>query len=89
MNSLDDLIKYGVVSYKEGDEVIVFKRKPNGYPKSLNDNETYIIYKVLTDGHLIVRKKQGQGWSQTIKIHRKYMINKIELREIKLNQILG
>jgi hypothetical protein len=86
---IKDKIYSGEVSYSVGDEVIVFTRKSNGYPKKLKDDISYHIYEVLPDGHLIVREKRGQGWSQTIKVHRKYMINKGDLRGIKLNQILN
>ena len=85
----DDMIKRGLISYNEGDEVIVYKRKQDGHPRALKDDVIYTIYRVEVDGHLLVREKQGTGWSQNIKVHKKYMISKTQLRDIKLDSILN
>jgi hypothetical protein len=85
----DDMCKRGIITYDKGDEVIVFKRKSDGHPRSLKDDIIYTIYDVNVDGHLLVRFRQGTRWSQTIKIHKKYVISKTQLRDIKINEILN
>lgn len=84
------MIKRGEISYQVGDEVVVFKRKPNGHPRSLKDGVSYFIKKVELDGHLIISEKSGDGngWQQPIKVHKMYMMNKSLFRQIKLNLIL-
>jgi hypothetical protein len=88
---IKDMIKNGKVSYCVDDEVIVFKRKPNGHPRSLKDGVSYFIKKVELDGHLIISEKSGDGngWLQPIKVHKMYMINKSILRDVKINLLLN
>jgi hypothetical protein len=85
----DDMVKRGIITYSIDDEVIIYRRKSNGHPKAIKDGVIYTVYKVEMDGHLLVRGRQGTGWSQTIKVHRKYLITKTQLRDIKLNEILN
>lgn len=88
---IKDMIKRGQLQYNVGDEVVVYCRKSNGYPKALKDDITYYIKQILSDGHLIVSNtnnpKIGYEYS-TIKVHKKYVIDKSILREVKLNSIL-
>jgi hypothetical protein len=48
-NSLNirDLIKRGIIQHCVGDEVIVFHRKSNGYPRSLKDDVIYYVKQLL------------------------------------------
>jgi hypothetical protein len=83
---IDDLIRSGSVSYNIGDEVIVYRRKANGYPKFLKDDVVYNIVDILTDGHVYLKES---GKNSSLKVHKKYVINKSVLRDIKINQILN
>lgn len=87
---LKDKIKSGVISFEEGDSVICFWRKGNGYPGSIKDGEVYTVKNVEGD-HLYIHKhsSDGIGWMQQIRIHKTYMIPIQVLRDIKLNSVLS
>ena len=85
---IKDMIKSGKVSYLPNDEVVILRRKSNGYPRSIKDGISYFIKSIDSDGHLHVREKPpGLEWTQSIRIHKTYMINKSILRDIKLNSL--
>jgi hypothetical protein len=86
---LKDKIKRGLISYNIGDEVVCFHRKTNGYPRGIKDNSIYTIKNIDSDGHLHVamRASDGVGFMRPIRVHKTYMINKSELRNIKLNYL--
>ena len=86
-NKIKYLIKDGSVKYNIGDEVIIWRRKRNGYPKFLKDNVVYIITNILPDGHLLLKNDSDVYFKP--KIHKKYVINKSLLRDIKLDYILN
>lgn len=89
--NIKDQIKSGKISFNVGDEVICFRRKPNGHPRAIKDNVVYTIKEVNDDGHLHVamRSNDGIGWMQTIRVHKYYMIRRDLLRDIKLDSILN
>ena len=62
--NIKDQIKSGKISFNVGDEVICFRRKPNGHPRGIKDNVVYTIKEVNDDGHLHVamRSNDGIGW---------------------------
>lgn len=86
---IKDRIKRGMIYFEEGDTVICFWRKGNGYPGSIKDGEIYTVKNVEVD-HLYIHKhsSDGIGWTQPIRIHKTYMIPMRILREIKLNSLL-
>lgn len=86
---IKDQIKNGKIKFQEGDQVVVFRRKTNGYPKAINDEDDYFIKKIDRD-FLIVAKHSldGVGWMQPHRIHKFYFIPKYYLRDIKLNSLL-
>lgn len=87
--SIKDKIKRGKTKFIEGDEVVLFRRKKNGYPRSLKDNEAYIIRKIENDCLFVAQRSSDNiGFLQPIKVHKTYMIKKQFLREIKINSIL-
>lgn len=95
MNELDDWvikdkIKKGLIHYNVGDEVVIYKRKSSGYPKSIKDGITYVIRHIDSDGHMIVSQhsSDGIGFLQSIRVHKMYMMNKSVLRDMKINSIL-
>jgi hypothetical protein len=83
-------ISNGEITYNVGDEVVVFRRKPNGHPRALKDGIPYVIKKIDLDGHLMVsqRSSDGIGFLQQVRVHKMYMMSISVLREIKLNSIL-
>lgn len=88
---IKDKIKRGFINFNVGDEVVCFHRKKNGYPRGIKDNVIYTIKNMDADGHLHVamRSIDGVGWMQTIRVYKTYMINKSELRNIKLTSLLS
>lgn len=86
---LKDMIKRGIITFHKGDSVIVFRRKSNGYPRSIKDNEEYIITGI-EDSSLIVSKHStdGIGFLPPKKVHKTYMIQKFMIRDLKINSIL-
>ena len=86
---IKDQIKKGLMSYNIGDEVTIYRRKSNGYPASIKDGVVYTIKRVENDAiYVAIHSSDGVGWLQPIKVHKTYMINKMALRNIKLNSIL-
>jgi len=86
---IKDGIKRGKTKFLEGDEVIVFRRKNNGHPRALKDNEAYIIIKIENDSLIVAQhSSDAVGFLEPIKVHKTYMISKRYLREIKINSIL-
>ncbi len=88
---IKDKIKRGLIDFNLGDEVICFCRKSNGHPKSIKDGVVYVIKHIDLDGHLMVaqRSSNGVGFLQPVRVHKTYMINTSELRNVKLNSILN
>ena len=82
-------IRDGKVRFKVGDKVIWFRRKTNGHPRKIKDDVEYTIKSIINDDLLVTTHSlDGIGWNQTIKVHKTYMISKVDLREIKINEIL-
>jgi len=88
-NLIKDKIKSGEISFQIGDEVVVYTRKLNGYPRSLKDNTSYYVRSMDPDGHLIVAEhsSDGIGFLQPVRVHKMYLIKKSDLREFKLNKL--
>lgn len=99
---LKDKIKRGLISYNIGDEVVCFRRKSNGHPRGVKDNVIYTIKNIDDDGHLYIATlssdtdsinsssftpNRSVRFMQPIRVHKTYMINKSELRNIKLNYL--
>jgi len=86
---INDKIRRGDITYKEGDEVIVIRRKKNGYPHQLEDGVSYFI-RDIEGGKIIVARRtlDGLGFLQPIKVHSSYICSKHLLRDIKINDIL-
>jgi hypothetical protein len=82
---IKDTIKYKHTSFEIGDEVILYSKKSNGYPKYLTIGETYEVTGVELN-HITVRHTIMKGI--TAKVAKKYFITKSLLREIRINKIL-
>lgn len=87
---LVDKIKTGLVTYSPGDELVLIRRKSNGYPNAIKDDERWFLKKVDSE-YLIIAKRplDGIGWLQEKRIHRTYFIPKVFLRNLKLEEILN
>lgn len=81
---IENLIKKGEISFELNEEVVLFKRKKNGYPNNISDDLVYIVDEIEGD-YLFIYEK---GSKNMYKIHKTYMINKETLRDIKINHIL-
>ena len=87
---IKDMIKRGISSFSKGDEVVLLKRKKNGYPKSVKGDEVYIITHIENDNITIAQHStDGVGWVNHNKVNKIYLINKSKLRDIKINSILN
>lgn len=85
-----DMIKKGMIAYQVNDEVVLFRRKSNGYPTSIKNDIVYTIKQVEVDAiYVALHSSDGVGWLQPIKVHRTYMIPKYALREANLNRLLS
>ena len=85
-----DMIKKGVITFQKEDVVKVFRRKVNGYPRGLKDDEEYFVRNIDSDSLFVAQhSSDGIGWLSPIRVHKTYMMNKNTLRDIKLNSILG
>ena len=81
---IENLIKKGEISFELNEEVVLFKRKKNGYPNNISDDLVYIVDEIEGD-YLFIYEKDSKNM---YKIHKTYMINKETLRDIKINHIL-
>jgi hypothetical protein len=86
---LVDKIKTGLVAYSPGDELVLIRRKSNGYPNSIKEDERWFLKKVDNE-YLIIAKRasDGIGWIQEKRIHRTYFIPKYYLRHLKIEELL-
>ena len=57
---LVDMIKKGVITFQKGDVVKVFRRKVNGYPRGLKDDEEYFVRNIDSDS-LFVAQHSSDG----------------------------
>ncbi len=87
---LVDKIKSGAVTYSPGDELLLIRRKGNGYPNSIKDDERWFLKKVDNEFLIIaMRSGNGIGWLQEKRIHKTYFLPKYYLRNLKLEELLS
>ena len=68
---IKDMIKNGEVDYKIGDIVVLFRRKKNGYPKSVCDGLEYRVGDIKGDSLVLyIEEPFGQA-----KVHKTYMVH--------------
>jgi hypothetical protein len=80
----NDRISSGKIHFFEGDKVIVFRRKANGYPRALEDGKVYEISKKECDFLYLIEpgvknEYDSSGFitsykNKEIKVHRSYVI---------------
>lgn len=81
---LNDKIRKGEIYYSPGQQVILFRRNPDGYPKNINDSEWLTIWSI-SDENLMLKR---EGTNMTINLHRSFFIPLFYLRREKIKKIL-
>jgi hypothetical protein len=94
----NDKIESGKISFLEGDKVVVFRRKANGYPRCLEDNKIYEISKKEGDFLFLIEpgvknEYDSAGFivnykNKEYKVHRSYLIPLSLNRGILINDFL-
>lgn len=85
-----DQIKNGKIIFQVGDRVCLIRRKNNGYPRSVKDEDEYFIRKIDRDFLIIAKHStDGIGWLQPLRIHKTYFLSINYLRDIKLKELLN
>jgi hypothetical protein len=88
---LKNLIKNGSIKFEVGDEVKLFRKKNNGYPKLLDYDKSYIILNIINENLYIIESsiyKPNVINFDTIKINKQYLVPTQKLRDFKLKLLL-
>ncbi len=92
---IQDDIKYGKLNFRIGDDVMVFCKRPDGYPRHLQIGDFGRIVGIELN-HFTIDFSQTyknllpNGISPTsVKIAKKYMASKMHIRDLKINRILS
>lgn len=91
-----DAIKYKKVKFSKGDDVFIFCKTHNMYPRFLNVGDFGIIKTVELD-HIIVDFSKcvlGRDFPtrinpKNIKLPKKIFISKVSMRELKISKLLS
>ena len=84
---LKDYIKRNIVKHNINDIVYLYKRKGNGYPKSMKYDTPYRINKIENDFVYLDLENDGKVYD-LIKVHKTYVISKNSMRDIQINRLL-
>lgn len=86
---IKDKIKNGTIDFNVGDEIVVFRRKKSGHPRSIKDGVRFYVSKVEKEFLMVAEHTpDGIGWMPSVKVHKYYVIPKYIWREIRLSTIL-
>ena len=92
---IQDDIKYRRINFYEGDRVMLFSKRQDGYPKQLKIGDFGNIIDVQLN-HLVVNFSATYGAffpnksaTNAVKLPKKLFIERVYLRELKLKQLLG
>ena len=85
---LIDKIKSGKVTYLPGDELVLIRRKSNGYPNAIKDDETWFLVKVDGEYFIITKRALDKTFPLEKKIHQTYFVPKYYLRHLKIEELL-
>jgi hypothetical protein len=84
---LIDRIKRGIIEYKKGDAVILFRRKGKN-PKKIFFDKTYYVFEIENDKLFLVESLDYKSYPPlAIAIHKTYMIHPWYLRNFKIEMI--
>lgn len=79
-----DAINKGEVNFYIGQKVVLYRRKASGYPKFLDENQTYIIKYLSSEDVTIQEETHRKMW----KLNRTFLIPKDKCRDILISEIL-
>lgn len=82
--NIQDDIKFGHIHYRIDDNVVLFCKRSDGYPKHLEIGDVGVIKKVELN-HLIVEFEN----TKKVKIAKKYVLCKRHTRELKIQSLLS
>lgn len=84
-----DAISKGEVNFYVGQKVVLYRRKASGYPKFLDENQTYIIKYLGTEDVTIQEEVNIKFLHPKIwKLNRAFLIPKDKCRDILISEIL-
>jgi hypothetical protein len=88
-SKLRDIIsKY--LPYREGDLVVLFFRRGDGYPKNLQFGIDYKVSTIENDFlYIQCMSVNGLNWMPPVKINQIYVIPKDAYRDLKIKEILS
>lgn len=86
--TIKDKIKNGTIDFVVGDEIVVFRRKKNGHPRSIKDGERFFVKTVEREFLIVAKRGPDNGWTQQVKVHKYYVMPRSVWREIRLNSLL-
>ena len=91
---IQDDIKFKRIHFHEGDRVMLFCKRKDGYPKYLKVGDYGIIQSVELNHIIVDFRETYSEWiipidisSRNLKLPKKYFVEKIYLRELKLRQL--
>lgn len=86
-----DAISRGTINFYVGQKVVVFRRKPSGYPRTLRDGTTYVVKFVGSDELILFDENNPniQRYSSEIKVNKTYVIPLEFLRDELIDEILN
>jgi hypothetical protein len=80
----NDLFDRNRISFQEGERVVLFRRKSNGYPRALEENVIYRVLRKDVENLILVKDEAFESFQQNafinssrekeIKVHRSYVI---------------
>lgn len=81
---LTDKIAKGEIYYIPGQQVILFRRNADGFPKGIKDGEWLTIHSI-SDENLMLKRSDT---NLTINLHRSFFIPVFYFRKAKIKKIL-
>ncbi len=84
-------IRSGQYTYNKGDLVYLSHRKSTGYPRKIQEGETYIILSVQGEFVFVhsANESPKSSYYNNIKVHKYYILPKIQARDRKIDTILN
>ena len=87
-----DAIQNGMVKYYTGQKVVIFRRKANGYPRSMKDGVVYRVKYPLLDDLVLIEDIDHEAHKflkiREYKVNKSYVIPIEFLRDELISEIL-
>lgn len=84
---IKDGIERKNIKFSVGQQVLCFRRKKSGYPKSLEDGVRYRIKEIINDS-LVLTHSENPYNQKDFKVHRTYLIPIEVVRDEIINELL-